>query len=347
MYNLATRTYIHDFYYYRHKEMEYVFIPDYDALDVERRVIDEYNAFDTSILQRTSPPADRIPALERSQNLLNDTYAEPRQVQQTPRQQNLELKIPRMILQVVKDKNSLVESLSSSIKENMPTWNYVMLTEIDADKYVQQMHPDFLSTYSNYKYWEQKRNAVIFLWLYKNGGLYIDINYRMMSNLELKLPLDAELYLMQSPDVETYYTTSLLGGMPQHHLWKACIEEMRTLARSPPKWTISKDLYISATTGTIMFSSMISKVNTPYYVLPVSGVAPRGVCGNKTEREAGVLYQTYSCDDPQGMEQWIYSMYVCNPYWFYIIIILLVLLLIWIVIKCINYFSRPKTKVVV
>jgi hypothetical protein len=31
--------------------MEYVFIPDYDALDVEQRALEEYNAFDTSILE--------------------------------------------------------------------------------------------------------------------------------------------------------------------------------------------------------------------------------------------------------------------------------------------------------
>jgi mannosyltransferase OCH1-like enzyme len=247
-----------------------------------------------------------------------------------------------MILQVVQDKSTLVDALSESVKEYMSNWNYVLLTETEADKFVQQMYPDYWITYSNYKYWEQKRNAVIFLWLYKNGGLYIDINYRMMSSLESKLSLDAELYLMQSPDVETYYTTSLLGGVAQHPLWKSCIEEMRSLAKSPPKWSISKELYISATTGTIMFSSMVSKVSSPYYVLPVSSVAPRNVCGNKTTRDAGVLYQTYSCENPQGMEQWIYGMYVCNPVWLYIIIIILVLLVIWLLIKSIGYFYKSK-----
>lgn len=321
--------------------MEYVFIPDYDALDVERRALDEYNAFDTSILERTSPPITQIPALHRSQPLIHDTYVEPR-VQQPYVQTKVELKIPKMILQVAQEKNTLVESLSASVREHMPNWNYVLLTEAESEKFVQQMYPDYWITYSNYKYWEQKRNAIIFLWLYKNGGLYIDINYRMMSNLSEALPLDAELYLMKSPDVETYYTTSLLGGVAQHPLWKACIEEMRSLAKSPPKWSISKELYISATTGTIMFSSMVSKVNSPYYVLPVSNVAPRNVCGNKTNREAGVLYQTYSCDNPQGMEQWIYSMYICNPIWLYIIIIIVMLLLLFLLVKCIGYFYKTR-----
>ena len=327
--------------------MEYVFIPDYDALDVERRIIDEYNALDTSILDRTSPPVAQIPPLERSQHSVQDYRVDFSPIQNLGErmsnsriQQGLELKIPRMILQVVREKNSLVESLSDSVKEHMPDWNYVLLTELEADKFVQQVFPDYWNVYSDYKYWEQKRNLVVFLWLYKNGGFYIDINYRMMSSLESKLSLDAELYLMQSPDVETYYTTSLLGGVPQHPLWKACMEEMRSLATSPPKWSITKDLYISATTGTIMFSSVVSKISSPYYVLPVSSIAPRNVCGNKTSREAGVLYQTYSCDNAKGMEQWIYSMYVCNSIWLYILIFIVLILIIWLIFKLFFYFKK-------
>lgn len=317
--------------------MEYVIIPDYDALDVEKRIIDEYDAFDTSILERTSPPITQIPPLERSQPLMRETYVEPK-IQNT--NYNKIMKIPRMIFQVVQEKSPLTDSLSSSVKDNMPTWNYVLLTELEAEKFVQQAYPDFWPVYSNYKYWEQKKNSIIYLWLYKNGGFYIDINYRMMADLEPKLPLDAELCLMQSPDIETYYTNSILGSIAQHPLWKYTIDEMRTLSKSPPKWSISKELYISATTGTIMLNSLISKSNSSYYVLPVSSIAPRGICGNKISREAGVLYQTYSCDNPQGVEQWIYSMYICNPFWLYIVIVIIMLLLVWLVVKCINYFYK-------
>ena len=66
----------------------------------------------------------------------------------------------------------------SSIKKNIPKhWNYVLMTDRDNRDFVKKYFPSFLSYYESFPYNIQRADAIRYMWLYVNGGIYMDLDF--------------------------------------------------------------------------------------------------------------------------------------------------------------------------
>src|SRR5438128_2739326 len=95
--------------------------------------------------------------------------------------------IPRLIMQTWKTEEAPDKWSSSpaSIDHYMPTWDYVLMTDELNLKFVKMHFPEYLDVYTSFPYNIQRADAIRYMWLYVNGGVYLDLDY------ELTEPLDS------------------------------------------------------------------------------------------------------------------------------------------------------------
>jgi len=74
--------------------------------------------------------------------------------------------------------------LSKTWKGNHPGWQYILWTDEMNRKFIKDKFPDFLSIYDGYETNIQRVDAVRYFILYKMGGLYVDLDFKCLTNME-------------------------------------------------------------------------------------------------------------------------------------------------------------------
>ena len=143
-----------------------------------------------------------------------------------------------------------------SIKNLMPDWKYVLMTDEDNRNFVKDHFPDFLSYYDNFPYNIQRADSIRYMWLYINGGIYLDLDIALQKNIEDLLgKQDSNFYLVKSSNIDSVYTNSMMISKPKVDFWLKVIEEMK----KPPKWYYTKHFIIMCTTGPMMLTKVANK----------------------------------------------------------------------------------------
>ncbi len=95
-------------------------------------------------------------------------------------------KIPKIIHQTWKDTNipSHLSPLIDTWKENHPDWEYMLWTDDINRTFMEKYHPDFVSVYENYPHNIQRVDAVRYFILYEFGGVFIDMDFECIANIE-------------------------------------------------------------------------------------------------------------------------------------------------------------------
>ncbi|KAL4233745.1 hypothetical protein ACF0H5_008425 [Mactra antiquata] len=95
-------------------------------------------------------------------------------------------RIPHIIHQTYKDTlipHKFVRYVKTFAKYN-PNWKYYFWTDESARKLIAERHPDFLSTWDNYRSGLNKADALRYIVLYEFGGIYADIDVENMRSLD-------------------------------------------------------------------------------------------------------------------------------------------------------------------
>ena len=93
--------------------------------------------------------------------------------------------ISKNILQVYKKKDLIPEYISNNIKVKNEEWNYNFFDDKESLKFLQDEYgEEFVKKYDSFIKREHKEDLFKLCWLYKNGGVFIDID------TEIILPLD-------------------------------------------------------------------------------------------------------------------------------------------------------------
>lgn len=98
------------------------------------------------------------------------------------------MEIPRIIHQIWSEKyiplpKELIE-LTESWKEFHPDWEYIMWNDAMINEFLQSKYPQYLETYYKYPHDVQRWDAIRFLIMYEYGGLYVDVDYLCLKNVE-------------------------------------------------------------------------------------------------------------------------------------------------------------------
>lgn len=252
--------------------------------------------------------------------------------------------VPRLIMQTWKtsDVPDKWKGSPESIKEHMKGWDYVLMTDKDNLEFVEKYFPDFLPTYLGYKYPIQRADSIRYMWLYINGGVYMDLDYRMNTSIEHLFDCGSGLYFMNSANFPQYWTNSVMASEKGNKFWLEVIERMKVLAANPPAWAKGKHFHVMETTGPGMLSKMIQETTYQYTVLPVRLISPRNIC-DKPGTRVGLMEPLEGCswggwDTITG--NWIFCN--CNRWYFYLIVVLIILFIIFIIWFIVSLFRGKK-----
>lgn len=94
--------------------------------------------------------------------------------------------IPRIIHQTWKDQDipAYYQPLIETWKEKHPDWKYIMWTDSMNEDFLKRHHPDFLSIYRSYPHNIQRVDAVRYFILQKYGGVFVDMDFECILNIE-------------------------------------------------------------------------------------------------------------------------------------------------------------------
>lgn len=245
--------------------------------------------------------------------------------------------IPKTIMQTWKTSDLPAEWSDSvpSVERHMPDWSHVLMTDEDNRNFVETYFPDFLETYDAFPYNIQRADAIRYMWLYVNGGLYMDLDYRLNGPLDSLFYEGNGLYLMKSPNTPSYYTNSIMASKPRHPFWIEVIERMK----SPivPYWAVTKHFKVMYTTGPCMLTQVLRETQHAHTVIPYSLVSPRTMCGDNSGRN-GLLSPLQGCswgDFDSKLYGWIY----CNM-WSAICLLVLLIIIVCLAVACCRRTTR-------
>lgn len=235
--------------------------------------------------------------------------------------------IPKIIMQTWKSTEIPEKWKKSpeSINMYMPDWKYVLMTDQDNRNFVQKYFPDFLSVYDSYEYPIQRADVIRYMWLYINGGIYIDLDYELNTSLEHLFKEGNGIYFVNSPNFPQFWSNSILASRKKHPFWLEVIEKLKQTGNRAPIWAFGKHLKVMETSGPGIFSKLVQETTHQYSVIPVRLISPRSICDHKGSK-TGLVEPLEGCSwgswDTISMN-WIF----CNMSKFIFISFLLLLFL--------------------
>lgn len=178
-------------------------------------------------------------------------------------------KIPRIVMRTWKTKNipDHWKNGTISISTHLKDWKHVLMTDIDNRNFVKTHFPMFLSCYDSFPYSIQRADAIRYMWLYINGGVYMDLDFEILRPLDSLFSDGNDLYVVKSYYLKNVYTNSFIACRPGLQVMLDCLEEMK---KDIPSWCVGKHLTVVHSTGPMMFTRAIveSKLKSNYdYVI--------------------------------------------------------------------------------
>ena len=149
----------------------------------------------------------------------------------------------------------------------MPDWQYVFLTDAAMHAFVFETYPELYGPFCALPYSIQRADILRYLWLYKYGGLYIDLDYEVRRPFDSLLDdVRAPLYVLFSANVRSVLTNSLIMAVPGLKLFYTLAQQ--GLFGHAPVWAFSRHVHVVSTTGPLAFHRAVVNSGLPYTVLP-------------------------------------------------------------------------------
>jgi mannosyltransferase OCH1-like enzyme len=240
------------------------------------------------------------------------------------------MEIPKIIFQTWKtyDIPDNWKNAQKTVIEKNKDWKYVLLSDEDNLQIVKKNFPDFLPYYINFKYNIQRADAIRYMILYLNGGVYIDLDYEAIKPFgSIILDKDKEVGLIKSSNIDCI-TNSFLCSSKGANFWLKCIEEMK----KPNKWYyFTKHFKIMCSTGPIMIDRVYNKNKDKVQILEIT--VPCNICNiNNCEYDKKYFLRAIHGQSWNSWDTIIINFIYCNKKSI-ICIILIIILTIFIIYK--------------
>jgi mannosyltransferase OCH1-like enzyme len=109
-------------------------------------------------------------------------------------------------------------------EEKISNWNYYYFTQEKEKKFVEKKFPQYFYLYENYTTQEEKNNLFKYLWLYKNGGIFVDTCFDFKKSPEsLLVNSETSLYFMYD---DQYISPNFIISQPLSNFWLKVISLM-------------------------------------------------------------------------------------------------------------------------
>lgn len=157
-------------------------------------------------------------------------------------------KIPCIIHQTWKSANipSLYTPWVESWKKHHPEWQYILWTDDMNIAFIKKYAPGFLKTYKNYPHTIQQVDAVRYFILYHLGGVFIDLDFECLENIEPLLNNQECVFGTEPPEhckqhrKKMIVCNALMACVPGNNFFKIICENLQknsfSGSGSTPAW---------------------------------------------------------------------------------------------------------------
>lgn len=217
-------------------------------------------------------------------------------------------------------------------KRTNPDWEIKFWSDADNDAIIADKYPWFLETYNNFPYKIQKCDSVRACYLYEYGGVYVDLDYMPLKNLNgLFENTDNDLYFTISSNVNTF-TNSFMASKPKVEFW---MTYLRSIMNDNIPWYYTKHFTIMCSTGPIKYDNLIKDHKGIIGYIPSKILHPCSICNKQCDID-GVYLRTLDGGSWNSFDTKTMNYIFCN--WKNILIyVFIILLMLFCYIK---YFKN-------
>lgn len=238
--------------------------------------------------------------------------------------------IPKIIMQTWKTSQvpDRWKSSPEAIHRLMPDWEYVLMTDEMNLQFVRSYFPDFLPYYEKFPHNIQRADAIRYMWLYRHGGIYMDLDIELVKPLDDLFTANNESYFVRSGNLGGWFTNSIMASKPRAQIWLECLNAMK---KPLPWWAIGKHLVVHRSTGPLMLTHVVNKTKQIYGILPAAFLTPCNIC-NLPCSAPNAYVRTLEGSSWVSYDSIVYNFFLCH--WktvFTVIAVVILILILWII----------------
>lgn len=138
--------------------------------------------------------------------------------------------IPKQILQIAigEEYRKIIplDKIRSLFEEINPEFTYILLTDIECISFLQTYYPMYLDLYNMLNRVQYKSDLIRYLYIYKYGGIYIDIDLSQTIKFEVLLNILSNANSFFTLGNGRQMANGFFGSVKENHIFIECIDEM-------------------------------------------------------------------------------------------------------------------------
>ena len=230
-------------------------------------------------------------------------------------------------------------------KKTNPSWEIKFWSDQDNEDLIRNDFPWFYEKYKNFKYGIQRADAVRCCYLYKYGGLYIDMDYLPVGKIDKlfynevdnKNINDNQIYLTLNTNGLIFFN-SFMASKPGNTFW---INYLKSIMKTKIKWYWTKYFYVYYTTGPFKLTYNVKKYNSIIGLINPALIHKCEVCDiDKNENNVckSIYFKRLKGQTWNSLDSKYINFFVCNKYLSVVIFFILLYILFYFSSK--NYICK-------
>lgn len=252
--------------------------------------------------------------------------------------------IPKIIHTSFKTYESIPKEYNEvfkSWKVTNPDWEVKFYSYKDNDIIVKNNFPWLYDTYKNFYFDEQRLDMAKACYLYLYGGLYVDINYLPLANIDpLFYKSNAELYFAYNNDSnENTIVTSFIASKPKSSFW---LTYLKNIIGDKGYIFSTKYGIINSTTGSQKITNLVNGYNGTVGKLPYNEINSCTECNENCNQSYyfhvinnGNINGNFISDIDVVLFKFIYCFLKKN--WFLILLIIVIAIIVFFIYLWLTY----------
>jgi mannosyltransferase OCH1-like enzyme len=205
-----------------------------------------------------------------------------------------------------------------SIQKHFSDWKYVFLTDESNDLFVKTRFPHLHDWFKKLPFAIQRADVIRYLWLYENGGLYIDLDIEILSNPK-ELFVNGDLFLLKAPrNFAGHYTNFFMASSAKNKFWLRVIDEC---LKPLDWWVVLPHHIISQQTGLGAITRAANSWERPISILPQNQFVPCDYCDPTSCSKPFSYTRFLKGQSWNGVDTHIINFFACHPDIFLILMI--------------------------
>jgi mannosyltransferase OCH1-like enzyme len=225
-------------------------------------------------------------------------------------------------------------------KKTHPDWEIRFWSDEDNLELIQKNYPWFLDTYNNFKYKIQKCDAVRICYLHSFGGVYVDMDYLPIQNLNsLFENKNCDLFFTESPNIKCF-TNSFLASKPHIDFW---LNYLISIKNYQDKWYFTKHFTVMYSTGPLKLNELIKNYDSIIGYVPYHLIHKCNIC-NTNKGTCKINEQESYLKAIDGQSWNSFDTHLLNFFYCNYRTLLLMIILIFIFLKYSTIDSKKTRK---